>query len=138
MDDCVFCKIIKGEIPSNKVYEDDKFFAFLDIAPINYGHTLVIPKEHHRTLMDMPEDLLKEFFIVTRKIAKAVKEATNADGFNIGINNEKAAGQLVFHTHAHIIPRFSDDGLVHWGSKKYDENNKMEDFQNKIKEKLER
>ena len=114
MEDCIFCKIAKGEIPSGKVYEDEKVFAFMDIAPISKGHVLVIPKEHHKDLLDMPNDLLAELAKTTKKIAKAVVKAAKADGFNIGQNNGSVAGQAVFHFHLHIIPRFEGDGLKHW------------------------
>ncbi|MBW3002393.1 HIT family protein [Candidatus Woesearchaeota archaeon] len=114
MEDCIFCKIVKGEIPCQKVYEDDKILAFLDIMPVHKGHTLVIPKEHHTDILDMPDDTLAELAKVAKKVSKAVKEATKADGFNIGQNNGAAAGQAVFHFHLHVIPRFNNDGLKTW------------------------
>ena len=121
MDNCIFCKIIKGEIPCSKVYEDGKVLAFLDIGPVSKGHTLVIPKEHHETMVDVPDDLLKEVIVVVKRLSKAVKESTNADGFNILMSNHEAAGQVVPHAHFHIIPRLSSDGLKHWPQGKYDE-----------------
>lgn len=117
MDDCLFCKIIKGEVPASMVYENDKIFAFLDIKPVNKGHTLVVPKEHHADLTETPEEVLGEMLARSKKIADAVVKAVNADGFNIGINTKPAAGQVVFHTHLHIIPRFKDDGLRPWQNK---------------------
>lgn len=117
-DDCVFCKIIKGEIPAQKVYENDKIFAFLDIRPINPGHVLVVPREHHANLLETPDDVLSDMITRTKKIAGAIMKAVNADGFNVGINTKPAAGQAVFHTHLHIIPRFKTDGLKHWPGKK--------------------
>ncbi len=111
MDNCIFCKIIKGEIPSSKVYEDDKFIAFMDINPIAIGHTLVIPKAHCVNILDMPEDISKDIYTVTSKVAKAIKKAFNADGVNVMQFNEKAAGQEVFHSHIHIIPRYENDNL---------------------------
>ena len=132
---CIFCKIIAGEIPCSKVYEDDSTVAFVDIAPINKGHMLVIPKEHHETLLDMPEDLMCKVLVVVKKIASAVKKATDCDGFNIGMNNYKAAGQLVPHAHFHVIPRFSGDGLKHWPAKKYEEGEEKE-YAEKIKRAL--
>ena len=119
MDDCVFCKIIKGKIPADKIYEDENSFAFLDINPINPGHTLLIPKEHHENLYDLPDEVLKTLAPIIRKLAIAVKKGMNADGVNIGMNNEKTAGQLVPHAHFHIIPRFSDDGHYHWKGAPY-------------------
>jgi histidine triad (HIT) family protein len=114
VDDCIFCKIIAGKVPADKVYENDKIFAFLDIAPVNKGHTLVVPRAHHADLLETPDEVLSDMITRTKKIAAAVVKAVNADGFNIGVNTKPAAGQVVFHTHLHIIPRFSGDGLKHW------------------------
>lgn len=118
MKDCVFCKIIRKEIPSDFVYENDKVVAFLDIAPINRGHTLVVPKEHHSDLLETPDDVLHDMIVRAKKISKAVMAAVKADGVNLGVNTKPAAGQVVFHTHFHIIPRFSGDGLKHWPGQK--------------------
>jgi histidine triad (HIT) family protein len=120
MEDCIFCKIIRGEIPSSKVYEDEKTFAFLDISPINIGHTLIVPKKHSKNMLEDGDDDLKACIHAAKKVAKAVVKAVGADGFNLGVNTNEAAGQAVFHTHFHIIPRFSDDGLKHWPGKKAD------------------
>lgn len=119
MEECIFCKIVKKQIPSHIIYESGRVLAFLDIAPTNPGHTLIIPKEHFSTVLETPDDVLKELIITTKNIAKAVKEGVNADGVNIGINTEKAAGQIIFHTHLHIIPRFENDGLKSWPQKAY-------------------
>lgn len=119
--DCIFCKIAKGDIPCQKVYEDDKILAFLDIMPVHKGHTLIIPKEHHENILDMPEDTLAELAKTAKKVSKAVKEATKADGFNVTQNNGAAAGQAVFHFHLHIIPRFKGDGLKTWPHQKIPE-----------------
>lgn len=121
MTDCIFCKIIKGEIPCSRIYEDDKILSFLDIMPTNKGHTLVIPKEHYEGVTDLPDDLLKELMIAAKKISKAVIDGTKADGFNIGVNTKEAAGQVVMHAHLHIIPRFKGDGLKSWPTGKYEE-----------------
>jgi histidine triad (HIT) family protein len=121
MQDCIFCKIIKGEIPSFKIYEDNKVFAFLDIAPVNKGHVLVLPKNHSIDFSDMADEDIKAVFVAAKKIANAVMKATGAQGYNLGMNNKKAAGQLVMHSHLHIIPRFNEDGLKHWPGKKYAE-----------------
>ncbi len=83
--DCVFCKIINGELPSDKIYEDDKFLAFLDISPVNKGHTLIIPKEHYENLIATPDELARELLVIAKKVAIAVKEETNADGINFGV-----------------------------------------------------
>ncbi len=109
--DCLFCKIISGEIPAKIVYEDDTSIAFLDIAPCAEGHTVVIPKKHYAHFTDMDADDVKDLFASVKKIAIAVEKATEADGSNIGLNNKKAAGQEVPHVHIHIIPRKDgDDG----------------------------
>ena len=115
----MFCKIISGELPASKVYEDDAVLAFLDIAPINKGHTLLVPKEHHVNLLDCPEPLLICLTLALQKVGRAVREGVQADAFNVGLNNGRAAGQLVDHTHFHIIPRFHDDGLQSWGQRHY-------------------
>lgn len=114
MEDCLFCKIIAGTIPAEKVYEDDTFVAFLDIKPVNLGHTLLVPRTHSRNIFDTPDGLLEKAGPVLKKLSAAVKDATEADGITIGWNNEPAGGQLVFHTHIHVMPRFSNDGHVHW------------------------
>lgn len=121
MTDCIFCKIIKGEIPCAKVYEDDKIMAFLDIQPVNEGHTLVVPKRHHEDLFDLPEEFLSSGLGAIKKIARAVQKAVDADGVNIGMNNGRAAGQAVFHAHFHIIPRYNKDELGEWPRKAYQE-----------------
>lgn len=119
--DCLFCKIAKGDIPSEKVYEDGETFAFLDIHPVNPGHTLVIPKAHARNIFDIDAQAFSELMKRAKAISKAVKEGLGADGVNLAMNNDAAAGQLVFHAHIHVIPRFSDDGFKHWPGKEYKE-----------------
>ena len=135
MNDCIFCKIVKGEIPSNKVYEDEKVLAFLDIGPVNKGHALVIPKEHYVNIYDIPENLLKNVIAAVKKVSKAVKKGVNADGINLNMSNDPSAGQVVMHSHIHIIPRFKDDGLKHWPQSKYKEG-EAEEVKKKIKENL--
>ncbi len=115
MENCIFCKIVQGEIPAAKVYEDDETFAFLDIGPTNPGHTLVIPKSHATDIYNMSDESIASTFKMVKRIASAVKVATGASGINVHMNNEKTAGQVVFHAHVHVIPRFENDGLVHWG-----------------------
>lgn len=122
MTDCLFCKIIAGEIPSTKIYEDDTVLAFLDIRPVNIGHTLVIPKVHHTNLYETPDEDLSHMIAVVKKLSIAIKSALNADGVNIEMNNDPVAGQIIFHTHIHIIPRFQGDGFTHWhGARGYNE-----------------
>lgn len=132
MDDCIFCKIVRGEIPCSKVYEDEKIFAFLDIAPVNKGHTLVIPKKHYETLLGMPDNLLLELMKAAKKTAKAVIRVMRTDGFNIMQSNKQTAGQVVPHFHLHIIPRQKDDGLKFWPQGKY-EGNEIDDIAKKIR-----
>ncbi|UGV41961.1 HIT family protein [Methanococcoides orientis] len=108
--DCLFCNIIKGDIPSYKVYEDETAYAFLDINPCSRGHTVVVPKTHYENFTDMPAEEVGTLFATVRMIARLVEDAVSADGSNIGLNNKAAAGQLVPHVHIHIIPRFEEDG----------------------------
>jgi histidine triad (HIT) family protein len=131
MADCIFCKIIKGEIPCSKIYEDKDVLAFLDIMPITKGHTLVVPKKHSENIFDIGEKELYAVMKAVKKLAPAVKEAVSADGINIGINNNKAAGQLVPHAHVHIIPRKEGDGLKSWENRKY-EKGELEEYHRKI------
>ena len=112
MSDCNFCKIIAGEIPSSKIYEDEKVLAFLDISQTTKGHTLVIPKEHVRNMLEMSDQTAADVFARLPKLARAIKTATGAKGLNILNNNEEVAGQTVFHAHIHIIPRYSDQDEV--------------------------
>ena len=112
MADCIFCKIIAGEIPSSKVYEDDQVVAFLDISQVTPGHTLVVPKQHFRNLLEMDADSTSQLFARVPDIARKVMKATGAKGMNILNNNEEIAGQTVFHTHVHLAPRYDEtDGL---------------------------
>lgn len=110
MTDCIFCKIINGEIPSYKIYEDDVVYAFLDISQATPGHTLVVPKKHVKDIFEYDEDLAAAVFARIPKIARAVK-ASNSEiiGMNILNNNGKAAYQSVFHSHIHLLPRYADD-----------------------------
>jgi histidine triad (HIT) family protein len=103
-EDCIFCKIIAGKLPSYRVYEDDRHVAFLDINPFSRGHTLVCPKRHGETLWDMDEHEIAEVFKVASKVSMAVVAATQADGFRIMQNNGEAANQAVAHLHIHVIP----------------------------------
>ena len=117
MENCIFCKIINKEISAEVVFENTNWLAFLDIKPINLGHTLLVPKAHYQDLFDLSENLLSEVGGLIQKLGRAVKDAANADGFNLGMNNSPAAGQLVNHAHFHLIPRFDGDGFEHWRGK---------------------
>lgn len=123
--ECIFCKIIAGEIPCAKVYESESCLAFLDIAPVNAGHALVLPKGHYPTLMDIPSELGNDLLQALSSVGRAIMEATKADGLNLMQNNFEAAGQLVHHAHYHLIPRFADDGLKLWAQSQYDDPNEM-------------
>jgi histidine triad (HIT) family protein len=116
---CIFCKIINKEIPCFKVHEDDVVLAFLDIAPINKGHILVVPKKHFSSLEEISEDVLKSMILVIKKIGGLLKEKMSIDGYNVVVNNGLVAGQEVDHLHFHIIPRSTDDGHKTWLRKKY-------------------
>jgi histidine triad (HIT) family protein len=120
-NDCLFCGIITGEIPSEKIYEDETTFAFLDIHPVNRGHTLVIPKTHATNIYDIPRGDFCNLMETVRHLAPLVKQTVNAAGINIGMNNDSAAGQLIFHAHIHVIPRFEGDGHRHWHGEPYKE-----------------
>ncbi len=114
---CIFCKIAEGEIPSKTIYEDEKFRVILDLGPATKGHALILPKQHYANIFEIPEKEVGEAFILAKKIAGIIKEKLNCDGFNIIQNNEKTAGQTVFHFHIHLIPRYFDDGQkINWQS----------------------
>jgi histidine triad (HIT) family protein len=107
--DCIFCDIISRKGDAEILYENELVMAILDIRPVNYGHTLVIPKKHFNNFLELPEDYLAELTRVTQLMSGTIQESLKADGFNVIINNGAAAGQTVYHFHFHIIPRFSSD-----------------------------
>lgn len=114
MSDCLFCKIIAGEIPSVKVYEDEYVLAFLDINPVKAGHTLVVPKNHAPDIAESTNEDLSRVMAAVRMLAPKIKDVVGADGYNVTTNVGAAAGQSVFHTHLHIIPRYQNDDLLMW------------------------
>ena len=134
MQDCIFCKIVRGEQPASKIYEDSDTLVFMDIGPIVKGHLLVVPKAHYAHLLETPAEVLAKLIAVVQKIAAAQKKALQADGVNIVQSNGRAAGQVVDHIHFHVIPRFASDGH-HWNWKpqKYADNNEMQKLGEKIK-----
>ena len=137
MGDCIFCKIIQGEIPATKVYEDEKVLAFMDINPLNDGHTLIVPKRHAETIFEIdPQDLIATMK-VAQKLAIAIKKALNSDGMIVVQLNNKAAGQMVPHLHIHLIPRWENDGLQigKWEMKPGDME-KIKDIAEKIKKEV--
>ncbi len=111
MEDCLFCKIVAGNIPCYKVYEDERTLAFLDISPINKGHTLVIPKVHVSRISEFEDGDLVGFFRALQKVTGAVERAVRLDGLNLFVNQGEVAGQVVPHFHCHISPRLKGDGL---------------------------
>jgi len=111
MSSCIFCQIAAGRAKAERLLETERVLAFLDIAPVHYGHTLVIPKQHFENFFDLPDDLWLEMGQVSRKVALALRRQLYAQGINLGMNNLPAAGQVVFHAHLHVIPRYHDDGL---------------------------
>lgn len=120
--ECLFCKIIAGGIPSERVYEDDQVLAFLDINPIAPGHTLVVPKAHCENLLDAGADALAALMAAAPKVAQAAMAATGGEGFNFFQFNGACSGQEVFHLHFHVIPRRPGDGVsTHWRQGQYGE-----------------
>lgn len=109
--DCLFCKIVAGELPSTKISESPQAYAFMDIYPIARGHTLIVPRRHHETIMDMPPEEAAAVFALAARVAPALKAAVGCDGLSILQNNGRSAGQVVRHVHVHLIPRSGGDGL---------------------------
>jgi len=110
-EDCIFCKIVAGEIPCTRVYEDDACLAFMDVGPLADGHTILVPKKHCQAIGEMPPDEVAHLGRQVPGLARAVKEAMGADGLNVLLNDGRVAGQVVGHVHVHFIPRGPDDGL---------------------------
>jgi histidine triad (HIT) family protein len=122
IQDCVFCKILRGEIPAKKVFESEDVLAFLDINPVNPGHTLVIPKKHYLFITQIPDSELSALMSVVKRLAGFILDATKAEGITISQLNGKAAGQIVPHVHFHIIPRFENDKMDNrWPTQKLDD-----------------
>ena len=109
-DDCIFCKIANGEIPSRTLYEDKLFRVILDLAPATRGHALILPKEHADNLYELPEETAAAVMVLAKKLAFAMRERLSCDGLNLVQNNGEAAGQTVSHFHLHMIPRYVNDG----------------------------
>lgn len=110
MDNCIFCKLASGEIPTNTIYEDEGYRVILDNGPATKGHALVLPKEHYADLFEIPEDVLAGAAKTAKKVAGIMKEKLSCDGLNLVQNNGEAAGQTVMHFHLHVIPRYEGDG----------------------------
>ncbi|MBR6239135.1 MAG: HIT family protein [Lachnospiraceae bacterium] len=111
-DNCIFCKIAGGDIPTNAIYEDNDYKVILDMSPATRGHALILPKEHYKNIYEMPEERVAGAFRLAGKMAQTMTDKLGADGFNIVQNNNEIAGQTVFHFHIHLIPRYEGDGQV--------------------------
>jgi len=132
---CIFCQIAAKKIPTNAVYEDDRVIAFLDIRPSNPGHSLVVPKKHYETLLDVPEEEAAHLMRVVKHVAEGIVSTMKAEGFNILQNNKEAGYQLIPHMHFHVVPRFANDGLqlgnIRQGS--YKDEQEMQDVASRIR-----
>jgi histidine triad (HIT) family protein len=136
MAECVFCKIIEGEIPAATLIETDKVISFLDINPVNPGHALVVPKRHVSSFLDLQQDELHVTIFIAKRVAAAVTEATESPAFNILQNTGESAGQLIDHVHMHVIPRSPDDGFeLGWRQLEYEEG-ELEELQRAIEQRL--
>ena len=133
-ENCIFCKIVQKQAPASILYEDDAVMVFLDIRPLNMGHTLVIPKAHYVDIFDIPTKELAAIHIVAKKVSFAVKKATAADGISIIQQNGKAAGQDIFHFHVHVVPRFEGQKLPRFSELKEVDRAKLDAMAEKISE----
>lgn len=131
--DCLFCKIIKKEIPAEIIYDDDKTMAILDVNPRSPGHTMILPKIHAENILDLPEEKIEGVFKAVKKVTELLNKSLKPEGFTIGINHGKISGQVIDHLHIHIIPRFKDDG---GGSVHSVVNNPPKESLRKIKNKI--
>lgn len=133
-ENCIFCKIAAGELPSATLYEDEDFRVILDLGPASRGHALILPKEHYRNLFDLDEKIAAKAMILAKKMICAMKEVLGCDGYNIVQNNEEVAGQTVFHFHMHLIPRYKNDNVgLEWNVGSLSDEDK-EDILNKLRE----
>ena len=118
MENCIFCKIAAGEIPSATLYEDEEFRVILDLGPASKGHALILPKQHYANLYELPDELAEKGIRLAKKMVIAMTKALQCDGLNVVQNNGEAAGQTVFHLHVHLIPRNNDDNIhIKWVQK---------------------
>ncbi len=111
-DNCIFCKIIAGEIPSHTLHEDEQFKVILDVGPATKGHALILPKQHYANLYELPEDMAADTIRLAKKMMTTMTDKLKCDGFNLVQNNGEVAGQTVFHFHMHLIPRYKNDGEI--------------------------
>jgi histidine triad (HIT) family protein len=132
-ENCVFCGIVEGAIPSTKVYEDSDTLAFMDINPVAKGHTLVIPKQHHNPITGTPPDLLQKVIVSVQKVAKGIFAGLKADGINVTQANGEIAGQIIPHVHFHVIPRFANSPHArNWIPGKYDSQDEIRQYAQRI------
>jgi histidine triad (HIT) family protein len=132
-ESCIFCKIVYKQAPSSIIYEDEAVMVFLDIRPLNMGHTLVIPKDHYVDIFDIPQTLLSQVHKIAQQVSSPIKKATAADGISIIQQNGKAAGQDIFHIHVHVVPRFEEQKLPPFHELKEVERTKIDEMAKKIK-----
>ncbi len=135
---CIFCKILKGDIPSSTVYEDEDFRVILDVSPVSRGHVLVIPREHYADVCSIPAELSAKVLPLVTKICQAMTQTLGAIGFNLAQNNGAVAGQTVFHFHLHIIPRYAgDEGKLNWAAQEADAE-ELKELAVKLREQLQK
>ena len=121
-NNCIFCKLANGEIPTNAIYEDDDFKVILDASPASKGHALILPKEHYANIYEIDEDVLAKASRLAKKIITHEKDVLKCDGYNVVQNNGEVAGQTVFHYHMHLIPRYASDdntNMIEWKHKEF-------------------
>jgi histidine triad (HIT) family protein len=136
-EDCVFCKIARGDAPAAKVYEDQTVLAFLDIGPVVKGHTLVIPKAHHNPITHTPPEVLHHLIGVVQRVAGALYTGLQAEGVSVSQANGRPAGQVIPHLHFHVIPRYTADGHHgNWVPRKYEHREEMQDYADRIRKAL--
>ena len=133
--DCLFCDILSGKKNGHFIYEDDLHISILDKYPIDTGHSLIIPREHHEKITDMNPSNVGEMFSIVPKIAKAILDATGADAFSVGQNNGRAAKQIIPHVHIHIIPRYNQKGTI-WTKRSIEDDAKLSKLAEKIKKSI--
>lgn len=133
-EECIFCRIAQKKAPASIVYEDDAVMAFLDIRPLNEGHTLVIPKRHYALIYEVPDEEIAHLYKAVKRVALAVKKGVAADGITISQQNERAAGQEVFHVHVHVIPRYAGQKLARFSETREESMSRLNEVAEKLKQ----
>ncbi len=122
-EECIFCKLAGGQIPTNSIYEDDDFKVVMDLSPASKGHCIILPKTHAKNLLELPDEYCQKILLVAKKCCKVLKEVLHCDGINVLQNNGKVAGQTIFHLHIHLIPRYEGDNVhIKWVEHKEESN----------------